>query len=265
MDESQESSGSQQITTYEVGPANLDPKKDDDIISEPSDLESEKDLMYLDALSQEELQYIVSNSRYRGILSDLLAPFIEVSPSQAGSEGSADHTVTDDLSERGTNSVVYKLGSSSSRQGGADTSPSTASKKAKKRPSNGSSSQPRKRQKNSTDESRKRKHATNTLEPPTKRLKTASSQLSSSSESEDESFNPILEREDKDDFKVTVPKAIGKYVEKHFRRSLSKEERTAMLKRHPKPDTDDAKLDSFVADFAGKSWIKPEDSQLAKI
>ena len=51
-----------------------------------------------------------------------------------------------------------------------------------------------------------------------------SSQPSSSSGSEDESFNPTLEREDKDDFKVTVPKAIGKYVEKHFCRPLSKEE-----------------------------------------
>ena len=123
MDESQESSGSQQITTIEDDPVNLDPKKDDDVISEPSDSESEKYMLSLDALSQEELQYIVGNSRYRGILSDLLAPFMEVSPSEAGSEGSADHTVTDDQSERGANSVVYKLGSSSSRQeGGADTS-----------------------------------------------------------------------------------------------------------------------------------------------
>ena len=41
-----------------------------------------------------------------------------------------------------------------------------------------------------------------------------------------------------------------------------------MLKRHPKPDTDAAappKLDSFVADFAGKKLDKARDSQLAKI
>ena len=67
---------------------------------------------------------------------------------------------------------------------------------------------------------------------------------------------------------MKVPKSIEKYVEKHFRRSLSKEERTAMLKRHPKPDTNAAappKLDSFVADFAGKKLDKARDSQLAKI
>ena len=53
---------------------------------------------------------------------------------------------------------------------------------------------------------------------------------------EDESFDPTLEREDKDDFKVKVPTTIERYIDKHFRRSLSKEERTAMLKRHPKLD-----------------------------
>ena len=53
---------------------------------------------------------------------------------------------------------------------------------------------------------------------------------------EDESFDPTLEREDKDNFKVKVPTTIERYIDKHFRRSLSKEERTAMIKRHPKPD-----------------------------
>ena len=60
-----------------------------------------------------------------------------------------------------------------------------------------------------------------------------SSQPGSASESEDESFDPTLEREDKDDFKVKVLRTIEKYIDKHFHRSLSKEERTAMLRRHP--------------------------------
>ena len=136
-----------------------------------------QDVVSLDALSSEELQYIVGNSKYRNILSDLLAPFVEVPPSEAGSENSADHTVTDDQSERGTTPVVYRLGSSAGRQeGGADTSPFTASKKALKWPSNGSSSQTRKEQRVSLKESRKRKRVTDTLGLPTKRAKTPSSQ-----------------------------------------------------------------------------------------
>ena len=59
-----------------------------------------------------------------------------------------------------------------------------------------------------------------------------------------------------------------KYVEKHFHRSLSKEERTAMLRKHPKPDTAvvvPPRLDSFISDFAGKKLDKGRDAQLAKI
>ena len=52
--------------------------------------------------------------------------------------------------------------------------------------------------------------------------------------SDEEYFDPTLEREDREEFKVKVPRAIQKYVEKHIRRSLSKEEQTAMLKKHPK-------------------------------
>ena len=101
------------------------------------------------------------------------------------------------------------------------------------------------------------------MAPPAKRSKVPS-QASSTSESEDESFDPTLER---DDFKVKVPKMIEKYIDKHFRRSLSKK-CTAMLKRHPKPDIEAAmppKLDKFVADFAGKKLDEARDSQLAKI
>ena len=48
-------------------------------------------------------------------------------------------------------------------------------------------------------------------------------------------------------------------VERLFRRSLSKEEHTVMLKRHPKPDkeaTAPLKLDSFISDFASKKLDK---------
>ena len=73
------------------------------------------------------------------------------------------------------------------------------------------------------------------------RKATSDSDISSDAE-EEESFNRALEREDKEDFKAKVPKAIRKYnnMEKHFRRSLSKEEWTTMLKKHIKPDTESA-------------------------
>ena len=70
-----------------------------------------------------------------------------------------------------------------------------------------------------------------------------------------EHFNPKLEKKDKEEFKTKVPKTVGKYIEKHFCRSLSKEERTAMLKKHTKSDTDASApptLDGFISDSAGK-------------
>ena len=185
--------------------------------------------------------------------------------SEAGSVRSADPTVTDDQSEKRTSPVVYKLANIQGK--GADTSSSQAKKKALKRPSEGDPGPSKKRRRVTPELTRKRKAGTGALTPPAKKTK-VSPQSSSASESEDESFDPTLEREDEDDFKRKVPKTIEKYIDKHFRRSLSKEERTAMLRRHPKPDVEAAlppKLDGFVADFAGKKLDKARDSQLAKI
>ena len=75
-------------------------------------------------------------------------------------------------------------------------------------------------------------------------------------------------REDREEFKMKVSKTVRKYVEKHFRRSLSKDERTAVPKRHPKPDTEAVappKLDTFISDFASKKLDKACDAQLSRI
>jgi hypothetical protein len=58
----------------------------------------------IEVLSSEELQHIVHNARYREVLSDLLKPSVDrrdelISGAESGD--SADHTVTDDQSERG--------------------------------------------------------------------------------------------------------------------------------------------------------------------
>ena len=111
----------------------FDPTKirNDDNNDEPSEVESEQEK---EALSQEELQYIVDNSKYRDILSDLLTPFVE-GISENGSVHSADHTVTDNQSEKCANPVVYKL--ANRQEEGADTSSFTAKTRALKQPSDG--------------------------------------------------------------------------------------------------------------------------------
>ena len=81
-------------------------------------------------------------------------------------------------------------------------------------------------------------------------------------------FNPALEKEDKEEFRFDAPTVVEKYLEEHFRKSLSKEQRTAMLRRHPKPDTKAVippKLDQYILDFAGKKLDKARDAQLSRI
>ena len=80
-------------------------------------------------------------------------------------------------------------------------------------------------------------------------------------------FDPSLDKEDKD-FKFEAPDWVGSYLEKHFGRSLSKEERTAMLRKHLKPDTKamvPPKLDHFITDFARKKVDKARDAALTKL
>lgn len=65
-----------------------------------------------------------------------------------------------------------------------------------------------------------------------------------------------------------APKAMKKYLNKHLRRCLSKEEREVLLKEHPQPDLESAvppKADKFIIDFLGKKFPKEQDTQLSKI
>lgn len=103
-------------TNQEKWEPNGDSKKSSD--------SDERDIVSLDALSEDELKYIVGISKYRGILLDLLSPFIEELSSETTSVHTADHTVTDDQSDKQLNTTVYRP---SSRQGGgADLSSSVA-------------------------------------------------------------------------------------------------------------------------------------------
>ena len=212
----------------------------------------------LDDLSLEKLEYIVSQAEYRSVLEGLLQP-------QADQRGSAEHTSSDcdsadntidsERSTDHTRSSRLKFSGTSTRRANPSSSSSSTS----------SSSSGRKRLRQGD--------ATGGGQPSRKRARRTSSAKRSSQANEEptllkQCFNPTLEREDKEEFKAQVPSIIQKYLEEHFRRPLSKEERTAMLKRHPKPDTEvmaPPKLDNFIADFGGRKVDKARDAQLAKI
>ena len=66
----------------------------------------------------------------------------------------------------------------------------------------------------------------------------------------------------------SAPSMMKKYLDKHMKRCLSKEERDAMFKEHPKPDLHSCnppKVDKYISEFLGKRLPKEHDSELAKI
>ena len=70
-------------------------------------------------------------------------------------------------------------------------------------------------------------------------------------------FDPSKEKET-EEFRFKAPKVVNSYMEKHFQRTLSKEERTAMLRVHPKPETpvtSPPKLDQFMLDLLEKGLL----------
>ena len=65
-----------------------------------------------------------------------------------------------------------------------------------------------------------------------------------------------------------VNKPIQSYLEKHLKRRLSKEEREALFKEHPRPDLDvtlPPKVDKYVSEFLGKKFPRYHDNELMKI
>ena len=67
---------------------------------------------------------------------------------------------------------------------------------------------------------------------------------------------------------VKVPRAMQQYLEKHMKRCLTKEERDALFKEHPRPDLTSCvppKIDKYMLDFLGKRLPKTGDSDLSKI
>ena len=66
----------------------------------------------------------------------------------------------------------------------------------------------------------------------------------------------------------TPPDPIVKYLEKHFKHCLSKQEREALFKEHPRPDTAVCvfpRVDKYITDFLGRYMPKDRDAELMRI
>jgi hypothetical protein len=67
---------------------------------------------------------------------------------------------------------------------------------------------------------------------------------------------------------IAVPSPVRVYLEKYLRRCLTKEERGALFKEHPRPDLDVTsvpKVDKYMVDFLGTKFPKDQDTDLSKI
>ena len=65
-----------------------------------------------------------------------------------------------------------------------------------------------------------------------------------------------------------TPKSVSTYLSKHLRRCLTKEEREALFKEHPRPDVEVCtvpKVDKYMTEFLGKQLPKDNEAQLTKI
>jgi hypothetical protein len=61
---------------------------------------------------------------------------------------------------------------------------------------------------------------------------------------------------------------MSKYIRKHFKKCITKEEREALYKEHPRPDVDACappKVDKYITDFLGKKFPKDQDSEAMKV
>ena len=67
---------------------------------------------------------------------------------------------------------------------------------------------------------------------------------------------------------MKVPKPIQRYLDKHLKHCLTKEEREALFKEHPRPDLEATlapKVDKYISDFLGKKFPREQDTELMKI
>ena len=67
---------------------------------------------------------------------------------------------------------------------------------------------------------------------------------------------------------MKMPRLIQKYLDKHLRHYLTKEEQEALFREHPRPDLDTIlapKAGRYIPDFLGKKFPMKQDTKLMKI
>lgn len=209
-----------------------------------------EDAVSLSALSEDDLTHIASNPQYRAMLQDLLSPYM--------GESSVNTEPVDTFdSGRGTDPTRHQ------------SEEAMAPDQRLARPRSGAETTARETLRRISEAMKRSREEVN---PPTaKRQRLGDSDSDVNSETSVTplpTFDPSLDKEDKEEFRFEAPDQVTAYLEKHFRRSLSKEERTAMLRKHPKPDTKamaPPKLDQFITDFAPKKVDKARDTALTRI
>ena len=81
-------------------------------------------------------------------------------------------------------------------------------------------------------------------------------------------FDPVLAGSEEDDYHFRPHKVVHDYLERHFRRTLSKKERKAMIKADPKPDCEAAvtpEVDEFLQTFWKGKVNNSQDGDLKQI
>ena len=178
----------------------------------------EEDAVSLNTLSDEDLAYTANHSGYRAMLQDLLSPYI------GENRASADHAGTS-RDGRGTDTTRPESAQERERVETPDRRLSDIEERADN-PASGILARFThvlgKRKEGAVPPSAKRQRLGNSDHDPDGDTRSEAQSV------EPQLFDPSLDREDKEEFRFEAPDRVGSYLEQHFRRTLSKEERTAI-------------------------------------
>ena len=240
---------------------------------------SDEDRIRHDALSEEDLSFIANNEKYVQLLKELL-PDADASVSADPSGRSFDSTPRSGLFVPEADHPGRSKPSEESTQRGAD--PTSVRRNSTSRPVYNPDQVVRGRHTQAEDDSSsgqddppapKRPRLNNEGasssgqdDPPAPKRPRLDNEGASSSETY--LFDPVMAGTEEDECHFTPPEVVNDYLERHFRRSLSKKERTAMLKRDPKPSTlanTPPEVDPYILTFWKNKIDLTADNQLKQL
>ena len=219
---------------------------------------SDEDRIRLDALSEEDLSFIANNEKYAQLLKELL-PDADASVSADPSGRSVDSTPRSGLFVPEADHPGRSKPSEESTQHGAD--PTSVWHNSTSRPVYNPDQVVRGRHTQAEDDS-----FSGQDDPPAPKRPKLDNEGASSSETY--LFDPVMAGTEEDEYHFTPPGVVNDYLERHFRRSLRKKERTAMLKRDPKPSTPantPPEVDPYILTFWKNKIDLTADNQLKQL